>query len=82
MIAAAVRRGPNTTSPEDVSLYTAISLCLGRPGRAAVPRTLEPGQPADLTLLRVPPPDVRTTPAGQLVAVTVVDGRPIHVAPA
>ncbi|WP_019927578.1 amidohydrolase family protein [Nocardia sp. BMG111209] len=80
MVAAAVSRTPEHSSPEDISLYTAISLLLGRSDHPAVPRTLEPGQPADLTLLRVPPPEFRAA-AGEAVAATIVDGHPIHLAP-
>ncbi|MGV9335906.1 amidohydrolase family protein [Nocardia sp. NPDC003726] len=76
VIRAAVER---ESLRERISLPAAVALFTGRADRPTVPRTIAPGEPADLTLLHVPPRDV-TVPDRELVAATVVDGTPVHVA--
>ena len=60
---AAIRAAVHRTTPggaalgidECVSARTALTMFLGRPDQPTHPRTLEPGQPADLCVLSVPP---------------------------
>ncbi|MFJ1456411.1 amidohydrolase family protein [Nocardia sp. N2S4-5] len=78
VVRAAVERPAKPSGAESVSLHTAVALFLGEahcPGRR---RTIEPGGAADLTLLRTPPNDILGTPTTDLIAATIVDGRPVY----
>ncbi|MFE7741222.1 amidohydrolase family protein [Nocardia sp. NPDC057455] len=76
VVRAAIEREPNS---ERISLAAALALFAGHPNRPGVPRTVATGAVADLTLLRVPPQEV-TVPDRDLVAATIVDGTPVHLA--
>ncbi|UGT67035.1 amidohydrolase family protein [Nocardia gipuzkoensis] len=76
VVRAAIEREPG---PERLSLAAALALFAGHPARPTVPRGIAAGEAADLTLLRVPPQEV-TVPDRDLVAATIVDGAPVHVA--
>lgn len=80
-IAGAVRHGLDSPAAESVPATAAIRLFLGTPQSPATPRRLEPGGPADLTLLSTPPADLATAlgTADQLVAATLIAGSPRHV---
>ncbi|MBF6170001.1 amidohydrolase family protein [Nocardia blacklockiae] len=82
VIRAAVQRPPNPTVAECVSLPEAIALFTAHAHCPARQRTIEPGAVADLTLLHTPPSEVIDTPTPELVAATVVDGEPVHLAEA
>ncbi|MEV0759253.1 amidohydrolase family protein [Nocardia sp. NPDC050435] len=77
VVAAATTR----RAGESISLPEALALFLGRAERPARPRTLRPGARADLTLLSAAPEDLARDPAAaaDLVAATVVAGRPVHL---
>ena len=76
---AAVRRRAETGevlgSAEAISPLQALEMFLGSANQPAVPRTVAPGEPGDLCVLRVPPQDALQTLASDLVALTVVGGR-------
>jgi predicted amidohydrolase YtcJ len=81
VVRAATERAPENGSDERISAESALRLFLGHPDLPAVPRRIEPGAPADLTLLRVPPQDLASAlPEGDLVAATVIAGTPVHLA--
>jgi predicted amidohydrolase YtcJ len=61
---------------ERVSPHDALRLFLGNPDRPAVPRTVDPGQPGDLIVLTAPPAEALASLASDMVAATVVGGRP------
>jgi predicted amidohydrolase YtcJ len=75
---AAVRRttksGAVLNSTECVSATTALTLFTGHADRPDVPRTIEPGQPADLCVLRAAPDGVLDALDADLVAATVIAG--------
>ncbi len=60
---------------EQVSVATAVGLFLGSARAPARPRTIGPGQPADLCLLAEPLHPRRLPPA---VAATIIGGRIVH----
>jgi predicted amidohydrolase YtcJ len=76
VVRAAIEREPG---PERLPLAAALALFAGHPARPSVPRGIAAGEVADLTLLRVPPQEV-TVPDRDLVAATIVDGTPVHMA--
>jgi predicted amidohydrolase YtcJ len=78
VIQAATRRPPGLGPGEAIPPSRAIGLFLGRPEAPAVPRRIAPGQPADLTLLRVPPGEAGQAPAAELVAATIVGGEAVY----
>jgi predicted amidohydrolase YtcJ len=78
VIRAASRRPPGLGPGEAIPARRAIGLFLGRPEAPAVPRRIAPGQPADLTLLRVPPDEAERAPAADLVAATIVGGETVY----
>jgi predicted amidohydrolase YtcJ len=75
---AAVRRttpsGVVLGADECVSARTALAMFLGHPDQPARPRTVEPGQPADLCVLTVPPADALAALDAAMVAATVIGG--------
>jgi hypothetical protein len=78
VIQAATRRPPGLGPGEAIPPSRAIGLFLGRPEAPAVPRRIAPGQPADLTLLRVPPGEAGQAPGAELVAATIVGGEAVY----
>ncbi len=65
---------------EQISAPEALTLFLGHPDQPAAPRSIAPGHPADLTLLRVPPRDLPTAMTSpDLVAATIIAGKPVHM---
>jgi predicted amidohydrolase YtcJ len=79
---AAANRPLFSRTPEAISPGHALSLFFGRATAPAIPRTIAPGQPADVVLLGVPPRDVPGalgqrpgSPRPDLVAAVIVDGR-------
>ncbi|WP_169813142.1 amidohydrolase family protein [Nocardia jejuensis] len=82
ILAAATTRQVNSGAGEAVPLLRALQMFFGRPDRPAVPRTLTPGVVADLTLLSASPQDITAHPASgaELVAATIVGGRPVYLA--
>jgi predicted amidohydrolase YtcJ len=65
---------------ECVPARTALTMFLGRPDRPTHLRTLEPGQPADLCVLSVPPETALAELDAGMVAATVVSGRMVYAA--
>ncbi|RDI45059.1 amidohydrolase family protein [Nocardia mexicana] len=80
VVRAAVHRTTDSPGPESVSLTTAVALFSGEPQLPAHRRAIEPGAPADLTLLHPPPNEVLTTPPADLIAATFVDGNATYLA--
>ena len=76
---SATRRPAGLGPSEEISAAQALRLFLGQPGAPAVPRSVGPGQPADLVLLRVPPGEVLRSLASDLVAATFAGGVPVYV---
>jgi predicted amidohydrolase YtcJ len=80
--AAAPRDLPQ--GPESIPAFEALRLFLGRSRAPDVPRSIGPGEVADLTLLRTPPAEVLGELAAgfgdDLVAATLVAGEPIFLA--
>jgi len=83
-IRAAVHRctrgGAVLGSDECVSARTALTMFLGRPDQPTHLRTLEPGQPADLCVLSVPPETALAELDSGMVAATVVSGHMVYAA--
>ncbi|SPM39137.1 Predicted amidohydrolase YtcJ [Mycobacterium numidiamassiliense] len=75
---AAVRRttptGAVLGAHECVSARTALAMFLGHPDQPSRPRTVEPGQPADLCVLTVPPADALAELDAAMVAATIIGG--------
>lgn len=65
---------------ERVSARTALAMFLGRPDHPTQLRTLEPGQPADLCVLSVPPETALAELDAAMVAATVVSGQMVYAA--
>ena len=65
---------------ECVSARTALTMFLGRPDQPTEFRTLEPGQPADLCVLSVPPETAFAELDAGMVAATVVGGQVVYAA--
>jgi predicted amidohydrolase YtcJ len=80
MRAAASRPG-NLGPDEAVSPERALGLFLGEPTAPATPRRVAPGSPADLVLLRCPPPEAAHSLDSGLVAATFVAGELIYARP-
>ncbi|MDO3646901.1 amidohydrolase family protein [Nocardia mangyaensis] len=78
LVHAAVDRESGRPAAERLSLRSAVSLFFGRPERPASPRTIAPGEVADLTLLAVPPEEVTAMLPNPPIAATVVDGRVVY----
>ncbi|ORA34446.1 amidohydrolase family protein [Mycobacterium aquaticum] len=75
---AAVHRRSSTGSvlnaAECVDARTALTLFLGSATQPARPRTIAPGQPADVCVLSAPPHEVLDQLDADLVVATVIDG--------
>jgi predicted amidohydrolase YtcJ len=65
---------------ERISARTALTMFLGRPDQPNRPRTVEPGEPADLCLLSVPPETALAELDADMVTATIVGGRLAHLA--
>jgi predicted amidohydrolase YtcJ len=78
VVRAATRRPADLGPREAVDPATAIRLFLGSPTAPARPRAVAPGTPADLVLLRCPPPEASRSLASDLVAATFVDGSLVY----
>jgi predicted amidohydrolase YtcJ len=85
---AAMRAAVHRTTPsgavlgveERVSARTALTMFFGCPDRPARPRTVEPGQPADLCVLTVPPEAALAELDSGMVAATVIGGEVAYAA--
>jgi predicted amidohydrolase YtcJ len=79
---AAMRAAVHRTTPsgavlgidECISARTALTMFLGRPDQPARPRGVEPGEPADLCVLSVPPETALAELDADMVAATVIGG--------
>jgi len=65
---------------ERISARTALTMFLGRPDQPNRPRTVEPGEPADLCLLSVPPETALAELDADMVTATIVGGRLAYLA--
>ena len=65
---------------ERISARTALTMFLGRPDQPTRPRTVEPGEPADLCLLSVPPETALAELDADMVTATIVGGRLAYLA--
>ncbi len=63
---------------ERVAPLTALTLFLGAPEHPTLPRSVSPGEPADLCVLSGTPDDVLRELDAGLVAATVVEGRVVY----
>ncbi|HEY1840764.1 MAG TPA: amidohydrolase family protein [Mycobacterium sp.] len=76
---AAVQRstpsGAVLGADECVSARTALTMFLGRPDQPARARAVEPGEPADLCVLSVPPETALAELDAGMVSATIVGGR-------
>ncbi|WP_459545629.1 amidohydrolase family protein [Nocardia sp. X0981] len=79
VLRAAIQPRPDGAGRERVPLRTALSLFLGRSDAPGVLRTVSPGAPADLLLLRMPPAEIGT-PERSAVRLTVIAGVPVYSA--
>ena len=81
---AAVRRitpsGAVLGVDERVSARTALTMFFGCPDQPTRPRAVEPGQPADLCVLTVPPEAALAELDAGMVAATVIDGEIAYAA--
>jgi predicted amidohydrolase YtcJ len=85
---AAMRAAVHRTTPsgavlgidECISARTALTMFLGRPDQPARPRAVEPGEPADLCVLNVPPETALAELDADMVAATVIDGEIAYAA--
>jgi predicted amidohydrolase YtcJ len=83
MRAAVYRATPSEAvlnADECISARTALTMFFGFPGEPARARTVEPGEPADLCLLRVPPEAALAELDTGMVAATIVDGQFTYLA--
>jgi predicted amidohydrolase YtcJ len=79
---AAMRAAVHRTTPsgavlgfdECISARTALTMFLGRPDQPTQPRAVEPGEPADLCVLSVPPETALAELDAGIVAATVIGG--------
>ena len=80
---AAVHRGTPggavLNAAERVSPRSALTMFLGHPDRPSRPRTVTPGQPADLCVLTAPPRHVLAELDCAMVGATIVGGRIAHL---
>jgi predicted amidohydrolase YtcJ len=65
---------------ERVSARTALTMFLGRPDQPAQPRTVKPGEPADLCVLSVPPETALAELDAGMVAATIIAGEIAYAA--
>lgn len=80
VVRAAINRDSDSPTSEAISPRAALALFFGRPERPQLARTIAPGQLADLTLLATPPGEFTDALDTELVAATIVDGRPVYLA--
>jgi len=79
---ASMRAAVHRTTPsgnilnrrECISARTALTMFLGRPDQPTRPRTVAPGEPADLCVLTVPPDAALAQLDAEMVAATVIGG--------
>jgi predicted amidohydrolase YtcJ len=82
--AAAQRRTPGGQvlgRRERISAGRALRLFLGAPGDPGRPRTVAPGQPADLCVLRAPLRHALASPAADSVRATIISGQVFEASP-
>lgn len=85
---AAMRAAVHRTTPsgvvlnadECISARKALTMFFGFPGQPARVRVVEPGEPADLCVLRVPPEAALAELDADMVAATIVDGQFTYLA--
>jgi predicted amidohydrolase YtcJ len=85
---AAMRAAVHRTTPsgavlgidECISARTALTMFLGRPDQPTQPRAVEPGEPADLCVLSVPPETALAELDAGMVAATVIGGEIAYAA--
>jgi predicted amidohydrolase YtcJ len=85
---AAIRAAVYRTTPsgavlnadECVSARMALAMFFGRPDQPTRARAVEPGEPADLCVLRVPPEAALAELAADMVAATIVGGQFTYLA--
>ena len=85
---AAMRAAVHRTTPsgavlgfdECISARTALTMLLGRPDQPTQPRAVEPGEPADLCVLSVPPEAALAELDAGMVAATVIGGEIAYAA--
>jgi predicted amidohydrolase YtcJ len=85
---AAMRAAVNRTTPsgvvlnagECISARTALTMFFGFPGQPTRARVIEPGEPADLCVLRVPPEVALAELDADMVAATIVGGQFTYLA--
>jgi predicted amidohydrolase YtcJ len=75
---AAARRPPLLRPEEAVSPARALALFLGEPAAPGIQRTVAPGRPADLALLRAGPLEMLDSLGSDLVAATFIGGEPAY----
>jgi len=78
---AATARPGNLGPDEAIAPERALALFLGEPAAPATPRRVAPGSPADLVLLRCPPPEAARSLDAGLVAATFVAGELVYARP-
>ncbi|EHI13982.1 amidohydrolase family protein [Mycolicibacterium thermoresistibile] len=66
---------------ERIDAGTALRMFFGTADRPTRPRTVEPGQPADLCVLSAPPDRVLRELSAELVSATIVGGKPVYQKP-
>ena len=85
---AAMRAAVHRTTPsgavlgidECISARMALTMFLGRPDQPTQPRAVEPGEPADLCVLSVPPETALAELDAGMVAATVIGGEIAYAA--
>ncbi|MDT5230095.1 MAG: hypothetical protein QOI39_595 [Mycobacterium sp.] len=85
---AAMRAAVHRTTPSEavlgidecISARTALTMFLGRPDQPTQPRAVEPGEPADLCVLSVPPETALAELDAGMVAATVIGGEIAYAA--
>jgi predicted amidohydrolase YtcJ len=83
MRAAVYRTTPSgvvLNADECISARTALAMFFGFPGQPTRARAVEPGEPADLCVLRVPPEAALAELDADMVAATIVDGQFTYLA--
>ncbi len=76
---AAVKRTTDTGAvlgpDERIPPHRALQLFLGHPDDPARPRSVAPGEPGDVCVLALPPPEALAELASDVVAATIIGGR-------
>lgn len=73
-------RGIVLNADECISARAALTMFFGFPGQPARARAVEPGEPADLCVLTVPPEAALAELDADMVAATIVDGQFTYLA--